>query len=95
MLFLTFMTPKATSTVAERTRRRMEWIYPEGVRVLGEYWLANRDPEIVIATGADDALTIINAISQWDDLFDVKVVPAITVEAGLTNARKMFAAAVA
>ncbi|MBI5947518.1 MAG: DUF3303 family protein [Chloroflexi bacterium] len=95
MLFFTFMTPKANSTVAQRTARRMEWIYPEGIHVLGEYWLANHDPEVVLITETDDAVTMIQALTQWEDLFDAKVVPAITVEAGLEKAREMFAAAVA
>lgn len=95
VLFLTFMTPKEKSTVAERTRRRMDWKYPSHVRVLGEYWLANHDPEVVVLTEADDALDIIQSLSEWDDLFDMKVVPAITVEAGLAKAREMYATAVA
>ncbi len=95
MLFVSFMTPKPPSTSNERTKRRLDWKYPEQMRVIAEYWLADEHPQVVLISEGDDAATMIQAINQWDDMFDIKVVPAIHAEAGLAGAREMFSAAVA
>jgi hypothetical protein len=89
MLFVSFMKAKPNSSVEERTKRRLEWQYPEGMDVIAEYWLAGTNPDVVIVSECDDALTVVNAIFQWADLFDTTVTPAITSEAGLELAREI------
>jgi hypothetical protein len=89
MLFVSLMKAKPESSLEERTKRRLEWDYPEGMRVIGEYWLAGKEPDVIIVSECDDALTVISAIFQWADLFDTTVVPAITGEAGLELARQL------
>ena len=95
MLFVSFMKAKPNSGVMERTKRRLDWKYPEGIRVIGEYWLATRDPEVVLVSEAEDALTVIGAINQWDDMFDVTVIPAITADVGIARAREEMLVALA
>jgi hypothetical protein len=95
MLFVSFMKAKPDSSVEERTARRLEWQYPEGMRVIGEYWLAGKEPDVIIVSECDDALTVMNAIFQWADLFDTTVIPAITSEAGLELAREIRASGAA
>ena len=63
--------------------RRVEWEYPEGVRLIAEYWLTAADPHVVIVVETDDAFKIMMAITQWDDLFDITYYPAITAEEGI------------
>jgi hypothetical protein len=42
MLFVAFL--EATDgTPAERIARRAEWQYPEGIKLIAEYWLQNDD----------------------------------------------------
>lgn len=95
MLFISFMKAKPNSGVMERTKRRLDWTYPEGIHVIGEYWLATRDPEVVLVSEAEDALTVIDAINKWDDMFDVTVIPAITADVGMARAREELLVALA
>jgi hypothetical protein len=39
MLFVALLKTRGHATFQEGVARRMQWDYPEGVRVLGEYWL--------------------------------------------------------
>ncbi len=87
MLFVTLGKPKAATK--QRITRRVDWKYPAGLRVLGEYWLMSGDPALVIICEADDAGSILSAIAEWDDVLDLTVIPAITAEQGLTLAKQM------
>jgi hypothetical protein len=91
MLLVSFMKAKPESSVEERMSRRLEWQYPDGMRVIGEYWLAGKEPDVVIVSECDDALTVMKVVFQWADLFDTTVVPAITSEAGLALAHELQA----
>lgn len=93
MLCITLMKPKANSSIRQRRERRLEWHYPEGMKVLGEYWLATTDPAVISIAEADDAAVIRKAMEHWDDVFDYSVFPAVTAEQGLAAARREFASA--
>jgi hypothetical protein len=43
MLFVTIGKAKATSTTKRRVARRLNWNYPAGMRMIGEYWLQSND----------------------------------------------------
>ena len=52
MLFVAVL--KATAgTPAERIARRAQWNYPEGVKLVAEYWLQASDPDLVSVFEAD------------------------------------------
>ena len=93
MLCITLMKPKPNSSIVQRRERRLQWQYPEGMKVLAEYWLATSDPAVITIAEADDAGVIRKAMEQWDDVFDYNVFPAITAEQGLAAARREFATA--
>lgn len=93
MLFVTLMKGKPGSTIRDRTLRRLEWTYPEGMRPLHEYWVASGDPEVVLICEAESPTVLIHAISQWDDVFEFRVFPAVTSEEGIAHARQELAAA--
>lgn len=95
MQFITLLTPKQGSTLKERIARRLEWKYPDGVKLLGEYWLAGDHPNVVIITEGDDATKILDALAAWDDVFEAEVIPAVPVEQGMAHARDLMAAAAA
>ena len=89
MLFAIMAKTKAGSTGTERIARRMSWEYPAGLRMVSEYWLMTTETAVVVIAEADDVTSIMKAIVDWDDVFDLTVVPAMTAEQGLALARQM------
>jgi hypothetical protein len=79
-------------TSKERTARRLDWEYPEGMRLVGEYWLQGVDPNCISVVETDSVATMMQAIADWDDLFDISVFPAVTAEEGMQLARGMMQA---
>jgi hypothetical protein len=61
----------------------MQWSYPEGLKVEAEYWPATNDPAVFVVAQADDIAPIVQLSADWDDLFDITVVPCLTAEEGL------------
>jgi hypothetical protein len=88
MLFVTLGKVRA-STTKERVARRMQWSYPDGVRLIAEYWLQTPDPQIIVISEADSIVPIMAATSAWDDVFSFTVVPAVTAEQGIEIAKRM------
>jgi hypothetical protein len=73
----------------ETIARRAQWQYPEGVRVVGEYWLQG-DPTVLSIIEADSVAPIMAITTQWADAFDITVLPAVTAEEGLALAKQMM-----
>jgi hypothetical protein len=46
LLFVALLTPRPGTTFQEG-ERRVQWQYPEGMNVLGEYWLETDSPRVV------------------------------------------------
>lgn len=88
MLFVTIATAK-NSTSKQRIARRVQWKYPEGVKVIAEYWLPAPDTVLILVSEADSPAPILQSVADWDDLMDLRVVPAITAEEGLKAAAAM------
>ncbi len=89
MLFATLLKVRA-GTTKERIARRAQWQYPEGMRVIAEYWLQTTDPAAITISEADSIAPIMAAVAAWDDVFDITVVPAVTAEEGLRLAQQMM-----
>ena len=90
MLFVAVL--KSTGgTPEERIARRVQWNYPEGVKVVAEYWLQTSDPNVVAVYEADSVAPIMAITAEWGDVFDITVVPAVTAEEGLEFAKQMMA----
>jgi hypothetical protein len=87
MLFVAVLKARGRP-VEESTGRRLDWTYPENVKVLAEYWCANDDMSVVTIFEADDAAAISSVSRDWRDLFEVQISPAITGEHGLELARR-------
>ena len=90
MLFVTLLTLKPTAKPAEAVQRRTEWKQPEGIKPIAEYWLQTYTPNVISIDEADDIAPLIAATMPWADLFDIAVVPAISVEEGLKLASQMM-----
>ena len=89
MIFVSLLEPKA-GTMAERVGKRMEWQYPEGARVIGEYWLYTNDPRVILICEADSIEPIAAMFAAWEDLFNINIYPAVTAEQGMESAKKMM-----
>ncbi len=91
MLFVCIAKAKAPSTTKQRVARRVNWKYPAGMRVIGEYWLQGNDPTLINIVETESVAPIMTAVADWDDVFDFTVLPAVTAEEGLQVAKKMAA----
>ena len=89
MLFIGLMHVKA-GTNMERIPKRLQFQYPEGMRVIAEYWLQKEDPHVIIIFEADSPAPALQAIVYWDQYFDIDITPAITAEEGLEMAKQMM-----
>jgi len=89
MLFVVIGKPKAASTGKERIARRMSWKYPAGMQMVAEYWPMSTELAVIAVAEADHVASIMQAIVDWDDVFDLSVVPAVTAEQGLEMAKQM------
>lgn len=92
MLFVTLCKQRA-GTTKERILRRTQWQYPAGMNVVGEYWLQTTNPVVIVIAEADNIAPIMAAMADWDDVFEMTVVPAVTAVQGLELAKQMLAGA--
>jgi len=89
MLFVATMNVKPGAPgPKERIARRAQWKYPEGVKVIGEYWLQGK-PAVISICEVDNIAPIIAMTAEWGDVFDINVFPAVTAEEGLALASQM------
>ena len=88
MMFVALLKPRGTATFQEGVARRMQWDYPEGVRVLGEYWLETEYPRVVSVMEADGMDAFGQIRMHWNDMFEIEVFPAMTEEQGMEMARQ-------
>lgn len=92
MLFISlFNLKEGASTMADRLAMRVNWTYPEGMKVLAEYWLHTCKPYSILIFEADDITPIMLSYAAWEDMFDITIVPAISAEDGLKMAQQMMA----
>jgi Protein of unknown function (DUF3303) len=66
----------------------MQWDYPEGVRVLGEYWLETETPRVISIMEVQSMDVFGQIRMYWGDMFEIEVFPAMTGEQGMEMARQ-------
>ena len=88
MMFVALLKTRGNNTFQEGVARRMQWDYPEGVRVLGEYWLETESPRVVSVMEADGMEAFGQIRMHWNDMFEIEVFPAVTGERGMEMARQ-------
>ena len=91
MLFVSIGKAKQASTMKQRVARRVNWEFPTGGRVIGEYWLLGNDPTVITIMETESFAPMMSAVADWDDVFDFTVLPAVAAEEGLQLAKKMAA----
>ena len=91
MLFVALFTEKEGSSVSLDTflARRMQGPQIgqaptkgriEGLELVGEYWLQTPHPKVIVIFTAESDAPILKLSSEWEEDFDVTVVPASKVE---------------
>jgi hypothetical protein len=91
VLFAAFAKPRGTVTKREGTMRRFDYHYPEDMTIVGEYWLATDDPCVILVVEADSMAPLMAAVADWDDVFQITIVPAVTAEDGMRFAKERLA----
>ena len=66
----------------------MQGDYPEGLNVLGEYWLESEDPRVISIAEAQSMEPFGAIRMEWGDLFEIEVYPAVTAEQGMGMLRQ-------
>ena len=90
MLYVAMLKPRA-STVVERVTKRVQYEYPEGCRLVAEYWLHTADVRVVSVVEVDESRATdvwMKLAMAWEDEFEITVTPAMTSEQGITWARQ-------
>jgi hypothetical protein len=75
-------------TLHRRTIRRLYWEYPEGLKVVGEYWLESDDPSAIVLVEADRMEALTACMMAWEDVMEIEIFPALTAEEGLEALRQ-------
>jgi Domain of unknown function (DUF3303) len=89
MLFVALLKTRPGSTFQEGGSRRLDWQYPEGVNVVGEYWLETDSSARVVAIMEAESMAPFGQIRMaWGDLFEIEVFPAVTAEQGMEMLRE-------
>ena len=70
--------------------RRAVWEYPAGIRVIAEYWPMADDIQVITIFSADEIAPIWELVSEWDDVFDIDISPAVSAEEGLRIGPEVF-----
>src|SRR5262249_22520704 len=87
---LTFRSSVSGSERDAALMRRAAWDYPQGVRVIAEYWPLADDCQVVTIFSADDFAPLMELQSEWSDVFDIDIVPAVSAEEGLRIGPEVF-----
>jgi hypothetical protein len=84
---------RASVPAAERDgalMRRAAWKYPDGIRVIAEYWPISSAVTVVTIFSADSPETLLELELEWGDVFDIDVYPAVSAEDGLRIGPDVF-----
>ena len=63
--------------------RRATWKYPEGIKVIAEYWPLSSAVQVVSLLAAESIEKIMELVYEWNDVFDIDVYPAVSADEGL------------
>ena len=71
--------------------RRAAWKYPDGIKLIAEYWPLSSAVQVVSILSADRIETIMELFFEWDNVFDIDVYPAVSADEGLRIGPEVFA----
>jgi len=93
MEFVALLKFRPSVPAAERDAalmRRAGWQYPEGVKVIAEYWPLSGEYQVVTVFGAETVAPLMEIEFEWDDVFDMTVTPAVSADEGLRIGPEVF-----
>ena len=70
--------------------RRAAWKYPDGIRVIAEYWPTSADVQVVSIFSADTIDSLMELEFEWNDVFDIDIHPAVSADEGLRIGPEVF-----
>lgn len=94
MLYAAIFKQKESAATAELATRRAQWEPGEGVTIHAEYWLQTNDPALPAVTTifeTEDPSKLVELFADWDDAFNITIVPVITAEEGLQMIQQQMA----
>jgi hypothetical protein len=93
MEYVAFLRFRPSVSAAERDaalQRRASWQYPDGIKVIAEYWPISADIQVVTVFSTDDFAGVMELNFEWSDVFDISVYPAVSAEQGLQTGAEVF-----
>jgi hypothetical protein len=93
MEYVAFLRFRPSVSAAERDaalQRRASWQYPDGIKVIAEYWPISADIQVVTVFSTDDFAGVMELNFEWSDVFDISVHPAVSAEQGLQTGAEVF-----
>ena len=88
--FLKFRESVSAADQDAALMRRASWKYPDGIRVISEYWPLSAEYQVVTAFEADSFPSIMEVVFEWNDVFDISVFPAVSADEGLRVGPEVF-----
>jgi hypothetical protein len=91
--YVAFLRFRQSTSSADRDgalMRRASWQYPDGVKVISEYWPLSGEYQVVTVFAADSFASIMEIVQEWNDVFDTWVFPAVSAEEGLRVGPEVF-----
>jgi len=80
----TWRTDLSADAISGALVRRATWQYPDGMKVIGEWWRPGAaDPAIVSVFEADSYAPILEMSFAWGDVLNIQCTPAVTAQEGL------------
>ena len=70
--------------------RRAAWQYPQGIRLIAEYWPMASGVQVISIFSADSFDKVLELVFEWNDVFDIDVHPAVSAEEGLRIGPEVF-----
>jgi hypothetical protein len=93
MEFVALLKFRPSVPAAERDAalmRRAGWQYPDGLKVISEYWPLSGEYQVVTVFSVETIAPIMEVEFEWDDVFDMTVTPAVSAEEGLRIGPEVF-----
>jgi len=93
MEFVALLRFRPSVPAAERDAalmRRAGWQFPDGLKVIAEYWPLSGEYQVVTVFSAETIAPIMEVEFEWDDVFDMTVTPAVSAEEGLRIGPEVF-----
>jgi len=93
MEFVALLRFRPSVPAAERDAalmRRAGWQYPDGLKVISEYWPLSGEYQVVTVFSTETIAPIMEVEFEWDDVFDMTVTPAVSADEGLRIGPEVF-----